>query len=131
VIGGAQDPGLPGAGAQAQVQPGGQGVLGGEMVERHGGRVGRAGQDVGDTGGQQDDIAWHQPGVWAAGDTQPRQAVGDGVEGRAGHGVQGQAPRFGGVQGRRDCSAHSGHRQHRGQGIHESTLVSLFIERNR
>jgi len=64
-------------------------VLGGEMVERHGGRGGCAGQDVGEAGGQQDDIAWHQPGIRAAGDAQPREAFGDGVEGRAGYGVQG------------------------------------------
>jgi hypothetical protein len=36
VIGGAQDPGLRDAGAQAQFITGRQGLLGGCMVERHG-----------------------------------------------------------------------------------------------
>ncbi len=89
MVGGTQDPGLAGPGAQAQVLPRGQSLLGGQMVEWHGVRVGCAGQGVGDAGGQQDDIAWHQPGIGAAANAQPRQAVGDGVEGRAGHGVQG------------------------------------------
>jgi hypothetical protein len=79
----AQDPGLPWAGAYAQALPGRQGVLGREMVERHGAGVGRAGQDVGDAGGEQDDIARHQPDVWPAGDAQPGEPVGDGVEGCA------------------------------------------------
>jgi ketosteroid isomerase-like protein len=45
------------------------------------------------------------------------------VEGRAGHGVQGQTPRFGGVKGRRDRPAHAG-------GIHRGAdaVVAYLTE---
>src|SRR5262249_42648031 len=103
------------------------------MVERHGVHVGGTGQGVRDAGGQQDDVAGHQPKAGPGGNAQPHDAVGDSVEGRAGHGVQGQAPWLGGAEGRGDCSPHTGHREHGGQGIHGPTVAIqaewvLFLE---
>ena len=123
MVGRAQDAGLDRAGAYGELAAGRERLPGGKAVPGLGMRAGAAGQGVGNAGGQQDEVAGHEPDAGLAADAQPRGAVGDGVEGRAGHGIQRQAPGLGGVDGGRDRPAHASHGEDGGQGIHRITLA--------
>jgi hypothetical protein len=122
LVSGAEDPRLRQAGAQLELAAKGLTLLLGQVVYRHGRGAGRADQDVIRAGGEQGDVAGHEVSVGAPGDAQPGRAGGERVEGRARDVVQAQAPRLGGVDGARHRSAHAGHREHRGQGIHRLIL---------
>jgi len=122
LVAGAEDPRLRQAGAQLELAAKGLTLLLGQVVYRHGRGAGRADQDVIRAGGEQGDVAGHEVSVGAPGDAQPGRAGGERVEGRARDVVQAQAPRLGGVDGARHRSAHAGHREHRGQGIHRLIL---------
>ncbi len=122
LVTGAEDPRLGQARPQLELAAKGLMLVRGQVFYRHGRRAGRADQDVIRAGGEQGDVAGHEVGVGAPGDAQPGRARGERVEGRARDVVQQQTPRLGGVDGARHRSAHAGHREDRGQGIHRFIL---------